>query len=83
MKIDINYIYECKDGFKYVRSTPQEILKLMEEDYKVLNELATGKNDFCHFVIDKTNEYFPKGNIFTSIDGCHKTYSLYTEVSML
>ena len=61
MKIDINYIYECKDGFKYVRSTPQEILKLMEEDYKVLNELATGKNDFCHFVIENESHYVSLG----------------------
>ena len=83
MKIEINYVYGCKDGFRFIRSTPQEVLELFENDYKELCELATGKGDFCNYFIDTTNKYFPKGSISVCIDGCYKFYELKTEVAEL
>lgn len=81
MKVELNYIFECRDGFKMTFGTPQEAIKAMERNYDELKEVAVGKDDFCNYFINATNEYFPNGSICCCIGGCYKTYVLRTEVS--
>ena len=81
MNVNIKYIFECKDGFKFERETPEEIIRIMQENYDALKKIATGNGDFCNYFIDASNEYFPKGTICASIDGTYMIYTLKTEIT--
>ena len=83
MNVNIKYIFECKDGFKFERETPEEIIRIMQESYDALKKIAIGKGDFCNYFVDTTNEYFPKGSICFSIDGTYMVYTLKTELTQI
>lgn len=83
MKVELKYIFECKDGFRVVKETPSEILAIMGENYQALQAMAKGKNDSCHCFIDGSNKYFPTGSMTSNIDGNYKLYELRTEIKVL
>ena len=83
MNVNIKYIFERKDGFKFERETPEEIIRIMQENYDALKKIATGIGDFCNHFIDTTNEYFPKGSICACIDGTYMVYTLKTEITQI
>ncbi len=56
MNVNIKYIFECKNGFKFERETPEEIIRIMQENYDALKKIATGNGDFCNYFIDASNE---------------------------
>lgn len=83
MKIEIKYIYETKDGFKYICDTPEEAINHMEADYAELDKLAQITGGTCDRFSDFTNKYFPKGLIQVNINGVKRDYILRTEVNEL
>lgn len=80
MKVNLTYVFDTKDGFRYERETPSEILEIARENYKALKELATGEGDYCDWYIDESKPLFPSGIITAEIDGFHRQYNLTTIV---
>jgi len=80
MKIEIKYIFECKDGFKFVRDTFDEIRQIVDDNYRALQDIARD-GDSVNMTMDYNNKYFPKASISACIGGTWKFYELRTEVT--
>ena len=83
MNVQLNYIFECAGGFKYVRNTPSEILEVMSDNYQALHKMMKGDDDYCNCLLDSTNKYFPSGSISACLHGVHIYYTLRTEIKEL
>ena len=79
MVVRLTYIFECKSGFKYVRETKDEILQIMQENYKALQEIANGEDDFCNMFLDAQKPII-RGSITCRVSGVWKFYDLRTEI---
>lgn len=83
MNVQLIYIFECADDFKFVRETPSEILDIMASNYQELQGMKNNEDDFVNCFLDSTNKYFPKGSITAKLDGVYKFYELRTEIKEL
>ena len=79
MVIQVIYIFECKDGFKFIRDTFEEIKKIVDDNYKALQDMAKD-GDSVSMTMDYNNKYFPSASISACIGGTWKFYTLRTEV---
>ncbi|MBQ9232351.1 MAG: hypothetical protein IJ190_14390 [Prevotella sp.] len=80
MKADVKYIFECQDGFRFVRDTFEEIERVFDENVKALVDVA-GEGDRISVTKDFGNHLSPKAHISAQIDGTWKFYDLYSEVT--
>ena len=80
MKVDIKYIFECKDGFRFVRDTFEEIRQIVDENYNALKDIAKD-GDSVNMYRDYNNKYFPNASISACIQGTWKFYNLRTEIT--
>lgn len=80
MKVEIKYIFETKGGFRYERDTFEEIVQIVEDNYKALAEIASN-GDSLNLYKDYNNKYFPKATISACIAGNWRYYELYTEIT--
>jgi hypothetical protein len=78
MVVQIDYVFECQDGFKYVRNTFEEIKEIVDKNYKALQEIASN-GDSVNMVFDYSHKYFPSARISACIGGVWKYYTLRTE----
>lgn len=83
MKVELSYIFECANGFKYTRSTPEEIKEIVKSNCDALQELATGENDFVNKFIDNTNPLFLRGSVTTRISDVWQFYTIRTEAKVI
>ena len=79
MIVQIAYIFECKDGFKFIRGTFDEIKQIVDENYEALKKMARD-GDSVNMTCDYNNKYFPSASISACIGGTWKYYTLHTEV---
>ena len=80
MNVKLTYVFETKDGFRYERETPEEIIKIVEENYKALKRIAKD-GDSVNMTTDYRNRYFPSATISACIQGTWRYYHLRTEVT--
>ena len=79
MKVQLTYVFETKDGFRYERETPEEIKEIVVQNYIALKNIVKD-GDPLSMIKDYTNEYMPKATISCCINGTWKYYDLRTEV---
>jgi hypothetical protein len=83
MNVQLKYIFECADGFKFVRDTPAEIIEIMSDNYQALRKMMRSDDDYCNCLLDSSNKYFPSGSISACLHGVRNYYTLRTEVKEL
>jgi hypothetical protein len=91
MKVELKYKFWCKNGFVFVRDTPEEIITIWRENINELDKIlserrAKGMKDtenFCNVAENFTNRLFPKATMHGCIGGHYTDYYLDTEVTEL
>lgn len=84
MNLELTYIFECPGGFKYVRNTPQEIIKVFKENLEALKMNAKECKQIkdIYSFLDE-HKYMPIGYIEFWINDKYMRYELRTEVKQL
>ena len=82
MKVQITYVFETKDGFRYERETPEDIIQIVEANYYALKRIVKD-GDSLSMIKDYDNKYFPKATISACIGGEWRYYKLHEEVKPL
>lgn len=85
MKLEIKYQILCQGSVMFERETPDEILKLWEENIQELKELEREAPDRVkgYTFTDATRPYFPHGTQTEHIDGETIFYELKTITTRL